>query len=173
MRLFLPILASCLIACGSAIKAGPQTGKRVVGLVEVHKRYCGGARPSPEQERGTFKPMPAATFFVVEGEINPASKSAVARFTTNEEGNFEVHLPVGTYSVMHIDKQLPYQTFRQKNAATGQHHQDKEEACFEAWYNSADFVLTVRQDTNVVLTYRSRCHTGTNPCIRYDGPIPP
>lgn len=163
----------CLLACGSALKPAVGGGAKLFGTVQIHRGYCGGAAPSPEQQRGFSNPMPAAEFFIREGDGNNKSARIVAQFTTGEEGTFSVELPPGTYSVLHADKKLKLDAFKKKNAAQGSNYTSWGDECYEKWYNRADFLLNVRKDTTVVLTYRSRCFTGTNPCIRYNGPYPP
>ncbi len=173
MRLFLLLLSACFIACGSAVVTPTEQGKQVNGTVQIHKRYCGGAAPSPEQQRGYFKAMPAAEFFIQKGEANAPGQPTVGQFTTDEEGHFEVQLAPGTYSVLQADKALSLEKFKAKKAAQGANYENASDQCFQDWYNKADFVLVVNRDTTVELNYRSRCFTGTNPCLMYTGPMPP
>lgn len=168
------LLAACLLPF-LADNPPPTTNAthRVVGTIQVHQPYCGGARPTQERARGTFAPLASTTFFVRKGDTNSPENEVVAHFSTDASGTFELQLPTGVYSVLHSDKELSVDAFIAKQSPTGPHRTSSGRTCMEAWYQRPDFLLSVTRDTSVVLTYNARCYTGTNPCAVYNGPVPP
>jgi hypothetical protein len=147
---------------------------RIEGSIQVHSPYCGGAYPTPEMEKGYDEPVKNASYTVCVGTELNAKTVKLKTFETSETGEFLLNLSPGIYMIVNPDKFLPLHEFKKKNSLVyNQFTKVNEDACFEKWKNTPDFLLQVVADTQVVWTYQKRCFVGNNPCLTYEGPLPP
>ncbi len=121
---------------------------------------CGGMpEPGPSFTRG-----PAGPGFQViarKGTQNTGG-AIVAETVTDRYGQFELHLPPGTYCVLEGEKRAPPAKPPSGRGA----------ACLKEWYRTCDSVVTVTEGMkqpasasfNVVQECFGRC---------YEGPLPP
>ncbi|MBK8474162.1 MAG: hypothetical protein IPL33_19435 [Sphingobacteriales bacterium] len=81
----------------------------VNGSINSTRAYCGGIRPSEKQlaELRRQQPYNNRTLFVKQGdktEKDWVSKPAFHSFSTDDNGNFDIKLPEGTYGILSIAK---------------------------------------------------------------------
>lgn len=149
----------------------------VLIVAKVHKPYCGGARPTPEMERGVVEPIQQETFYIKHGDKNSENSRPIASFTTNDEGKAIVLLPAGIYSVIRQEQIVPFDEFYKPYSANRKGEKTvryKEEPCFREWYETPELTFTVEnKNVSFDLLRRTQCFIGTNPCIIFEGPYPP
>ncbi len=139
---------------------------------KIHIPYCGGAYPSPEQEMGYSKISDVQSYFVtVDSLLNEANPNW--RVERLEDTCFTFKIPAGTYFVYHTDKALSLTDYMETYGSSNNNEVAADSKCYEKWMNTPDYKFTVTKNEDFQLTYRSRCFTGTNPCMSYDGPYPP
>src|SRR5690348_11312220 len=96
LHVFTPLLLLGALACRTPSPA-PSTVARWRGISHRYNAHCGGAMLSRAQEAALTRPLPGVAFVVLRGEHNTAA-APVARFTTAEDGSFELPaLAPGTY----------------------------------------------------------------------------
>ena len=146
-------------------------------VAQIHKPYCGGARPIPEMERGVFEPIQQETFYIKQRDKNSENSRPIASFTTNDEGKAIVLLPAGVYSVLRQEQIVPFDEFYKPYSANRKGEKTvryKEEACFREWYETPELTFTVEnKNVSLDLLRRTHCFIGANPCAIYEGPYPP
>ena len=143
---------------------------KIIGFVEIHHPYCGGASPTPEMEMGYFTAYQNSDFYIVIKE--DSSRTPVAKFTTDERGYFEISLIPDEYSIFGSHKIVAFDEFCRQNGGNDGYNINIGGSCMREWYNSPDFVLNAIKDTTIRITFSSRCFVGTNPCLMYTGPLP-
>ncbi len=143
----------------------------IQGLVQIHFPYCGGASPPPELEQGRFSPTANSSFFIVIKE--DSSRTPVDSFITDKKGYFEIKLIPDEYSIFSADKMRPFSDFIENKGGDGNYILSRGTDCLKEWYNTPDYALNAKQDTMINIIFYSRCYTGINPCLIYNGPYPP
>lgn len=178
-----PALLSALIllmSCGSVKDDHSGNGQTTVsnkgvdfqGTIMMHKPYCGGAAPTPDQEMGFNEPVRNAEFYLYKDSM-PRKRSGFILVKTNEQGIFNVKLVPGKYYIVQKNKLLSLEEFIKVNTVNNQYYTKKPDSCFEKWKNSPDFSFELTGKDEKVFTENHRCFTGANPCINYTGPYPP
>lgn len=160
------LLLLLISACGT-LKNGGGKQVRVNGTIYIEKPVC---QPGQPPAKGDAVPVANTTYYIKDGSINDPAVIADKQLQTDSTGAFTVRLKPGTYAVVHPDKLMTFGEFRLKHGATSTYYKDRDDDCFQRWYNSADFLLKVENDTTVAFTVKSRCYTYTNPCQEYTGP---
>lgn len=174
------LLMVALVSCSASQKAGDNGNNNgsskdevaFTGTIQTHKPYCGGARPTPEMEKGFTDPVPNADFYIYSGD-RPENKKDMIKVTTNEQGVFTVQLIPGEYHIVQAQKLLPLEEFIKNNTYDSQHYQQAPEPCFRDWKDSPDFSFKLEGESKEVFTENHRCFIGANPCLKYVGPYPP
>ena len=138
----------------------------------IHVPYCGGAYPGPEQARGYDIPSEIQMYYLTPDSIF-TTESRYQTIEISEDGVFQFRINPGTYFVQHPDKKLSLEEFMNKNGSQNSNQTMSDSDCYLKWKNTPDIKLIITSDTTVQITYEAACFTGTNPCIRYDGPYPP
>ncbi len=161
---FLLLLIS---ACGTLNKNGGGKQVRVTGTMYLEKPIC---LPGEAPAKGDPVPMANVTYYIKDGSINDPNVIADKQLKTDSTGAFTLKLKPGTYAIVHPDKLMTYGEFRLKYGATSTYYKDRDDDCFKRWYDAADFLLRVENDTAVAFLVKSRCYTNTNPCQEYTGP---
>jgi hypothetical protein len=140
---------------------GQARAPSVIGdVVRTTMQRCGGMpEPGPSFTRGPVGPG----FQVIarRGTRNTGG-AVVAEAVTDRYGQFELHLPPGTYCVLEGAKRAPLEKVPAGRRAE----------CLKEWYRACDSVVTVtegmkqpaRASFNVVQECFGRC---------YEGPLPP
>lgn len=170
-KLLFSITILLLVSCG-VLRSNKSTFT-LRGTISVEEPYCGGAEPTEEQAKGGLKPIVNSTYYLKKSKTNDPTVIAEQVFTTDENGDFSIKIEPGLYAVLHPDKLMNFGEFKLKNKARTNYYTDRDNDCFQRWYNSPDFLIYANTDTTVILNVKSRCYTGANPCVKYDGPMPP
>jgi len=136
--------------------------------ITVHVPYCGGARPTDDM-LNIHKPVSAT--FILRGDNGYEKK-----VTSNELGLVSLALPIGTYHLKELSKDVPFETFlATEKVGKGNFIQIGNSDCYKEWWqkNVINFEIT---DTTTLLKADGRlysnCYT-KNPCDRYTGPYAP
>lgn len=146
---------------------------KVTGQVMYTKAYCGGAAPSEEMLEQYRTPMPLADLklHVRKGSSNTLGQSPVQTVQTDGEGRFTFTLPPGEYCLITDDRLKKPDPNSFKPGA-----QQIDIACSDAWIVKCDhtFVIKDADLKDIALNFHRRCFLQTfNPCVHYDGPLPP
>lgn len=174
------ILAGIIAACSSAKNKGEDKSFEVNLSFFTHKPYCGGAYPSPEQEKGYTSPMNNYEFALYKDpdkfSFHQESNKLIKTFKVDSNGEVHFNLPLGDYYVVFADKTLPFKAFYKKyNTGDGVYNTNSDESCFFQWYRTPEFRFTVIDKANQKhsRTFNETCFNGLNPCVNYIGPMPP
>lgn len=149
-----------------------QGKQRLTVTFQTHRPYCGGAAPTPEQENGFTEPMANKVFYLYKDD-RPKSVKDMVKVTTDAEGTFGIDLKDGRYSIISEDKILSLSDFIKKKKIEGQFYEYSDDACFETWRTTPEFIIDLAHATEKVVTIETDCYTGDNPCMKYTGPYPP
>ena len=156
-----------LTACGAS-----RNAVKVRGAIAVETPVCSEAALKAGEGKGS-QPIANLTYYIKNGESNDPAVIANKLFTTDENGEFSISLEPGTYAVLHADKLMSYPDFKLKHLPQSTYFKARDNECYQRWYNSPDFLITVQNDTTMQLLVKSRCYTGGNPCLEYTGPKNP
>lgn len=145
----------------------------ITGKVEIHTPYCGGAKPTPEVEKGTLSPYANQLFYVKTVMNNDKGKLTVTTFKTDENGLFSFKVKKGNYVILHEDKVLTFDAYKGKFSTTTERFLKYvgDEAAKQI-YESADFALEANESKLMNFKYQSRCFSLMNPLLKYVGPLP-
>jgi predicted component of type VI protein secretion system len=138
----------------------------------IHIPYCGGAYPDPEQAQGYFIPSEIQLYYLTTDSVL-TPKSVYQTIETSDDSKFYFRIDQGVYFLQHPDKKLSLSEFMKKNGSQNTNQTMLDSDCYLKWKNTPDLKLIVKSDTTIQITYHAACFTGTNPCLRYDGPYPP
>lgn len=171
MKLFFFISLILFSAC-SIFKN--KNGKVVVnGKIEIHKPYCGGAKPTPEMAQGTKEPYGNATFYVKTQMNNDKKTQTVLKFKTDKEGNYKFKIKKGTYIVIHEDKVLSFEQYKEKyGKSSDQYLEYIGDQNAKEQYEHLDFSIDIQSKKEYYYAFKTRCFSGLNPLLRYIGPKP-
>lgn len=162
-------LSLLIYSCGS-VATSTEAVYTVKIQLEDHHPYCGGAYPTPEQERGYYTPISNQKYYLLQ---DVAESSKRVEVYLNAEGEADTELTKGCYLIYHADKLLRFEEFYAKRNLTYELTKNEDEACYRKWYETADFKFEVVSDTSLRFIYQGRCFVGVNPCLNYEGPMPP
>lgn len=152
----------------------PAKGKTfsISGQVVHTYEYCGGMEPTPEMvtEGNTPRPYSGKKFYVRKGNVNTTKAAIAGSFITDDNGNFSLSLPAGTYSII-VEEQL--NTISAKDLKRDDVQVDED--CLKAWWAKPYHLLQVKKDiTGLKFSFHHRCFIkGDVPCTGYTGPMPP
>lgn len=170
---FVLIASALLIGCG--VKKENST-KNISVVIQLYNAvpHCGGAAPLPEDEWPKMEELSGCELSVHEVNTDGSRGKQVATFTSNESGKGELVLPKGKYQLWAINKLEEFERFLELEGETkGVNYENRDETCFKAWYDKADFEFEVGDETDFEFAYKNRCFTGSHPCLIYSGPYPP
>ncbi len=171
MRILVILSLTFLSSC--AIFKGKKQKVVVKGIIEIHKPYCGGAKPTEEMSKGTKEAYSNATFYVKSAMNNDSKKETVLTFTTDEKGNYSIKLKKGSYFVIHEDKVLSFEKYVEKNKQTNnkflEYIGDKDA---KKEYEHVDFLLNIQENKEFNYAYKTKCFSGLNMLLKYVGPLP-
>lgn len=184
MKRFLPILLiplfiySCKIGCKT--KSEYNTPKKEhVFKSRIHmtyrQPYCGGARPSPEMEKGTIVDFRNKEFVIKVGNSNHDSIPVLKRVMTDEHGVFQLNLPKGDYVIVFPHKAQSYESFKKEELKNfeGKQLQLTNEDCLKEYWERADGKFSVSDESDYDVEIRRTCYADFNYCMQYTGPLPP
>ena len=170
----LSLIVACKNIDNGGISGNSKDSVDINGKIQIHKPYCGGAAPSPEQAEGFNEALPNAVFYLYKDSL-PDDKDDLLKVTTDEKGGFDTKLTPGSYHLIQEAKLGSLEEFIKAKRIDDDHYKSHPEECYERWFNAPDFSFVVTDTTghNPVLTEWHRCFTGANPCLIYTGPYPP
>lgn len=135
----------------------------------VHVPYCGGAKPTPEMEKGRLDPMD--TVFVTRSFLK---KQKTIQVPLDINGCTHIKLRKGKYSLFHKHKLLSVEEFNKLyRPANNKWYSYKGDSCLFKYMSNSDAEFEVLKKTELKVIVKSRCYTGINPCIDYSGPLRP
>ncbi|TNE91557.1 MAG: hypothetical protein EP330_04955 [Deltaproteobacteria bacterium] len=151
--------------------ADPSPREVRIELTASHP-YCGGAAPSPEQERAarTPTPVPGHLWLLRAGAEN-TDAAPIHEVRTDASGHATLSLAPGTYCLVGEDKRSTEVTAN----AVPSVNEAEELACRRALKRSCDRVLEVppgREPMVVAVHEAGRCFYNPGPCY-FGPPIPP
>lgn len=180
------LVATVLISCGTSkdlkeekivetieTESTDLNEYNIVISVSHSDSYCGGMAPTPEMlERLHY--MKANTSYIL---LHKASGTK-ASVKTDSLGVLELDLVPGEYALREYFKNCTFEEFlkQQKTADSQYYQQTGGDDCYKNWWkaNLLDFEIT---DTSNLQEFRvntsTKCFTGNNPCLMYNGPYPP
>jgi len=120
--------------CGTTTETVNETVEEVEQVVEevvatnmigvtvmIHKPYCGGARPTPEMEKGFDIAQANQTFYVYINE-RPKKKEDYIEVKTNNTGRFDLELAEsGTVHILRPEKLGSLNEFIENNTSYKQY----------------------------------------------------
>lgn len=163
------------VTCGTAKKKETDPSMKVINFHgNVHKPYCGGARPNPDVASGYYESMKFERFAILKGTTFTEGMEIYKEIALDVEGNATFNLPLGNYILVQADKFLSLEEFMKKNAPLeDKNYRVKGTDCYQTWKNTADMYFTVENDTTIEYRQKAKCWVGTNACIEYVGPPAP
>lgn len=162
------LFASCAI-----FKGDKKKNLTIRGKIEVHKPYCGGAKPTPEMEKGFLEAYANAKFYVKTSMNNEKNKETILTFTTTESGTYNIKLKKGTYLIIPEDKTMSFEDYKNKySQPSDKFLQYIGDEAARKIYETADFTLTVEKEGEHNFIHKTKCFAGMNPLVKYVGPSP-
>ena len=153
---FLLVLTSC-------------SAQKVTIAVNIKYTYCGGAKPTPEMQKGRLEPADSMRFGIVrEGELEVSQW-----LTLDADGKWIGKLKAGNYFIFREDKTLTIEEIIKKHKLiSSEMYNFKGIECLEAWKKEADhsFKIEANNENQVSFELRSKCNVGLKPCLEYIGP---
>ncbi len=169
------VLIGCLIltACVSTRNKEKNALDVNFEIAEANP-HCGGAAPMPDDIYPMIEPYVGCELMIYSvNEDNQRGKS-FGTITTLTDGKATTKLPKGKYQMWKPSKLLPFSEFIAKEkSVNNSFYGYKNEACFQEWYETPDFVFEVGEESNFKFVYHNRCFTSHHPCMLYTGPLPP
>ena len=173
-----------LSSCGTKKNATSESedgtkleSHKVSMLIQYRKPYCGGARPSPEMEKGTLHPMANKEFFIKASASNHDSIPVFEYFKTDKDGRAEVYLPDNFYSIFQKRKDYTFEEFKK---AELKRYEGKDleytgdDSCLKLFWSSPDgFFSNIGESVSHEFEVRSTCYSDFNFCMKFTGPYPP
>lgn len=156
-----------LVSCSTLENIFQKKEKaRITVTLQTHQKYCGGARPTPEMEKGTTAAIANGVYYFK----NRITQDAV-KATTDASGLLNLKLEVGDYQVYMGDKiDLTFEEFYAKYKVEKEGYENESEACFRTYYSLPAWEVSINADTTFTLTREIDCYTDGNPCVNYTGP---
>lgn len=142
--------------------------------IQIHKPYCGGAKPTDVIGKGTTEPYANETFYLKSAMSNSKRDFTIKVLKTDDQGQVKFKAAPGKYVLIHIDKTMSFENYLKK-------FNTPDEAKFltyvgdeaaKAQFSKADFEITLEAGKAISISYQSACFSGLNPCLKYTGPKP-
>ena len=175
VRIALFLTLAFTVACGTARKKEKDPTLKVINFHgNVHKPYCGGARPNQAVAAGYNEPLNNEKFNILKGTSFTEGMEIYKEISLDDEGNAVFSLPIGDYMLIRADKYLSLEAFMKKNAPMeDKNFNVKGEDCFKTRKNTPEMYFTIVNDTTIELLQKAKCWVGINECIEYVGPPAP
>ena len=141
---------------------------------DIYKPYCGGAKPTEEQEKGLVIAASNRVYYVFDFLHNP--DKVLKKIELDSNGNYFGEFKVGHYALRQVEKSWSIETLKKYysvlDTVNYRYAGDKK---VTLWKERLDYVFEVKEETskstyNFVL--KERCFVGLNPCFEYIGPKP-
>lgn len=144
------------------------------GQFLIHQPHCGGRAPDPKKVKQdpSYKNK---SFVVKKGTANKEDTTIVLAFQTDADGKFSIQLPKGSYCILKAHKNKAFSDFYIENKKPyDRFFSARDEPCFQDWWAKCELSVELSKDTNLAaVTLFNRCFVGENPCMNYEGPMPP
>jgi len=143
--------------------------------LQTHRPYCGGAPPTPEMMNGIYEPLQEVVFYI-SPDNDSSDQKEFTEVKTDINGQFTLDLIKGrTYYLFQGDKLGSEQDFIEKYSVNQKFYENRGDDCLIEWMKTPDFSfeLTRESGDGITLTQSHKCFTGANPCLVYNGPMPP
>ena len=159
-----------LVSCSMVEKVFNKKEKVFIKVtLQEHQKYCGGAAPTPEQQKGTFKPLANQVYYFKNRIDQDLTKAK-----TDASGLVNLKMEPGKYQVFMADKiDLDFEKFYEKYQRNQENYENESEACFRTYYSLPTWEVEIKNDSTFTLTEEIGCYTGSNPCVKYTGPARP
>ena len=148
--------------------------QRVNLFVESWKPYCGGAKPTPEVERGIRTPFSGEKIAAFRRNYENSNPPVLVKWLQlDEEGKWEGCLKPGIYDFYRSEKILSLDEIEKKHR-----FKDNENYAFigieklNKWKTTPDYTIEIKKKTELKITLIEKCFVGLNPCMEYIGPNP-
>ena len=118
------------------------------GFIENNSAYLGGTPPQVgmEENLAIYRKAANQEFYIRKDSIIDLKKPILMQFKTDENGNYNIDLPKGIYSVVRQEK-IEYAKYAPKT-----------EVC--EWLEQPDFILIIDENKN----YKNKYTIDRNPC---------
>ncbi len=173
----LPLIIIIGLSCKRNITTKQESKLFTIsGKVMETSNYCGGVEPPCEEIRQLAIPRPLSNkkMYLRKSRVNKISEPVIKEFITDNEGNFTISLPQGTYCIIEEIKKdtlkIPDFTIVNKNLPDYSKFKIESKQCFEQWWSECDTILNIPDNniTDFVIRYHRECK---QPCIE-GGPLP-
>jgi hypothetical protein len=141
---------------------------------DIYKPYCGGARPTQEQEKGVVMPASYKVYIVFD-LLNKQDK-VLKKIELDSNGNYFGEFKVGYYALKQVEKSWSIETLKKyysvMDTINYRYAGDKK---ITIWKEQLDYVFEVKKETAKStnnFTMKENCFVGLNPCFEYIGPKP-
>jgi hypothetical protein len=166
-----------------------MTTSEIIVKMLIFEPYCQGAAPEPGSEYQRYIPHRNETYFIqiyndiqiatVDTTLDPIPGFFVQ---TNDSGFLHLQLKPGKYGIKLALKGKPFKEFYQSCLALMDNnnirHLDRD--CYVNWWNTSERYFEVPANISgksriwlPPVSIHKQCFTGVNPCLIYDGPMPP
>lgn len=144
------------------------------GQFLIHQPHCGGRAAEPQKVKKN-PPYKNKKFVVKKGSANKEDTTVVLAFQTDQEGKFNIQLPKGNYCILKAHKNIPFTIFYSLNQKPyDRFFAARDETCFQDWWAKCELSMELTKDTSLAaITLFNRCFVAENPCMDYEGPMPP
>lgn len=147
------------------------TAQKVSIFIEVHKPYCGGAKPTPDMAKGSSVPFSneKVAVYKVRGDLSSFYKW----IQMDSDGKWNGSLKSGNYKIYRTDKTLSIEEIQKKfRKPDSEMYAFVGEEMVKSWKETPDLTFEVKDQASVSITLREKCFVGLNPCMEYVGPKP-
>lgn len=146
----------------------------VNGKVFITTSYCGGMEPDPAELEKMSKPLPygGKVFYIRKGNKNDLKSPIIMSFTVNSKGEFNIKLPLETYSIIQKEQ---VKKIKPNDLKLGKNYQISND-CLNEWWAKPYYLLELKENEvyDLEFNFHRRCFIESDiPCIGYFGPLPP
>lgn len=140
-------------------------------VFKVHIPYCGGIAPT-EEMLNTFAPELNKDFVLT--RLDKSYGHLIIK--TDSLGKAILELVPGRYGIKRAEFfNTDFESFYNKQSNISVEGRDRGKECYKKWYESylIEFDVTETSNRKIDVIIQEFCFTGQNPCIIYEGPMPP
>jgi hypothetical protein len=141
---------------------------------DIYKPYCGGAKPTEEQEKGLVITASNRVYDVFDFLHNP--DKVLKKIELDSNGNYLGEFKVGYYALKQVEKSWSIEKLKKyysvMDTINYRYAGDKK---ITLWKEQLDYVFEVKKETAKStnnFTMKEKCFVGLNPCFEYIGPKP-
>lgn len=148
--------------------------QRVNLSVESWRPYCGGAKPTPEVERGIRTPFSGEKIAAFRRNYENSNPPVLVKWLElDEAGKWSGCLKPGVYEFYRSDKILSLDEIEKKyRLPDNENYAFVGNAKLNKWKTTPDYTIAIKKKTELKITLIEKCFVGLNPCMEYIGPNP-